>query len=91
MMALPLRSLAQRLPKGLKPRFYHPIIQPDGEKPPKNAPPCTGYNYILHRVANIVLGFSERQPTILLHVYPENNLLTYFGDVSAPAVCIAVI
>ncbi|RYG93575.1 hypothetical protein EON65_58710 [archaeon] len=47
----------------------------------KDAPPTTGYNYVLNRVANIALNLAEKQPAKTLHIFPENNFVTYLGKV----------
>jgi hypothetical protein len=45
----------------------------------KDAPSITGYNRILHRMANIVLNITEKQPTKILHVFPATTMLRYLG------------
>lgn len=48
---------------------------------PKDAPPIKGFNVVMQRVANIILNITERQPSNILHVYPENALVSYLGPV----------
>jgi len=45
----------------------------------KDAPAITGYNRILHRLANIILNITEKQPTKILHVFPSTGMLKYLG------------
>lgn len=55
--------------------FPHPAkLDPSG-------PLAIGYNYILNRCANIVLNITEDVPIKMLHAYPENRFLAYFGKV----------
>lgn len=45
----------------------------------KDAPSIAGYNRILHRMANIILNITEKQPTKILHVFPATTMLRYLG------------
>lgn len=51
----------------------------------KDAPAITGYNRILHRMANIVLNITEKQPTKILHVFPTTTMLRYLGREVTPS------
>lgn len=48
---------------------------------PKDAPPIKGFNVVMQRVANIILNITERQPSNILHAYPESALVSYIGPV----------
>lgn len=45
----------------------------------KDAPPRVGYNYILHRAANITLNLFEKRVAKLLHIFPDNAFPAYLG------------
>ena len=40
-----------------------------------------GFDQVLQRAANIILNVTERQISKILHVYPENNLTAFIGEV----------
>lgn len=46
----------------------------------KEAPEIIGYNRILHRLANIILNITEKQPTKILHVFPSTGMIHYLGS-----------
>ena len=48
---------------------------------PSHAPPPTGYNLILNRIANIMMNITEKQFTKTLVIYPQDNLLAYLDEV----------
>lgn len=50
---------------------------------PEGAPPIRGLDVISNRIANIVINITEKRPTNILHVYPENSVVTYLGKVSS--------
>lgn len=48
---------------------------------PQSAPPVMGFNIVANRIANMVLNITEKNPSNVLHVYPENHMLAYVGEV----------
>jgi hypothetical protein len=47
---------------------------------PKTAPPLSGYNLAMHRLANIALALLDRQAVKTLHVFPESSFSLYLSD-----------
>lgn len=45
-------------------------------------PPVRGIDIVTNRVANMILNIADKKSTSVLHVYPENNALTYVGEVT---------
>lgn len=45
-------------------------------------PPVRGMDIVTNRVANMILNIADKKDTSVLNVYPENNALTYVGEVS---------
>lgn len=42
-----------------------------------------GYNIVLRRVANVIICVTDKQPSKILHIYPECMLANYLKNVSS--------
>ena len=87
---LEMKRWTSLLKYGIKRNYYSQTMVPGLQRKTKwelqlelaeDAPPISGYNYVMNRFANMSHTLAERSVTKVLQVFPETSFTSYLGKV----------